>query len=136
MRQSFPPYGTHSKEGVTQGDPLSMLMHAIGTLTLICSLHIPERWTQLWYADDASAGGSRKDSHEWFAMVCSCGPGFGYFPKPKKSILVNEHFKLEAEALFRELGVKIVTGNQYLGVFIGDLSDQDSNVISRVQKWV
>ena len=49
---------------------------------------------------------------------------------------MNEHFKLEAEALFRELGVKIVTGNQYLGVFIGDLSDQDSNVISRVQKWV
>ena len=48
----------YSKEGVTQGDPLSMFMYAIGTLPLIRSLRNPSRWTQIWYADDASAGGS------------------------------------------------------------------------------
>ena len=38
----------YSKEGVTQGDPLSMFMYVIGTLPLIHSLHDPGRWTQLW----------------------------------------------------------------------------------------
>jgi len=31
---------------------------AVGTLPLIHSLHKPGHWTQLWYADDASAGGT------------------------------------------------------------------------------
>ena len=59
------------KEGVTQGDPLSMFMYAIGTLPLICYLRDPSRWTQFWYADDASAGGSLEDIHEWFSLLCS-----------------------------------------------------------------
>ena len=56
----------YSKEGVTQGDPLSMFMYAIGTLPLIRSLHDPGRWTQLWYADDASAGGTLSELRSWF----------------------------------------------------------------------
>ena len=47
-----------SREGITQGDPLSMFVYAIGTLPLIHSLEDTCRRTQLWYADDASAGGS------------------------------------------------------------------------------
>ena len=74
----------YSKEGVTQGDPLSMFMYAIGTLPLIRFLNNPTRWTQLWYADDASAGRLLPDLHEWFSLVCSCGPAFGYFPEPRK----------------------------------------------------
>ena len=37
----------YSKEEVTQGDPLSMFMYAIGTLPLIRSLYNPSRWTQI-----------------------------------------------------------------------------------------
>ena len=74
----------YSKEGVTQGDPLSMFMYAIGTLPLIRLLRDPGRWTQLWYADDASAGGTLPELREWFNLLCSRGPAFGYHPEPTK----------------------------------------------------
>jgi len=81
----------YSKEGVTQGDPLSMFMYAIGTLPLSCSLHDPGRWTQLWYANDASASGTLPELRNWLNLLCSRGPGFGYYPEPTKSfVVVNE----------------------------------------------
>jgi len=82
----------YSKEGVTQGDPLSMFMYAVGTLPLIRSFHNPGHWTQLWYADGASAGGTLLELHDWFNLLLSHGPAFGYYPEPTKSfIVVNEH---------------------------------------------
>ena len=87
----------YSKEGVTQGDPLSMFMYAIGTLPLIRSLHNPSHWTQVWYADDASARGSLRDIRDWFSLLCSRGPAFVYFPEPSKSfVVVGEHCRSEA----------------------------------------
>ena len=48
----------HSKEGVTQGDPLSMIAYGIGILPLIRELqNAHPRVTQSWYDDDAGAGG-------------------------------------------------------------------------------
>ena len=49
---------------------------------------------------------------------------------------MSQHFKMEAEAIFSNLGVKVVTGNRFLGGFVGYLSDQISYVTSKVQKWV
>ena len=45
----------YSMERVTQGDPLSMSLYAIGMLPLICHLKSLCSCTQIWYADDASA---------------------------------------------------------------------------------
>ena len=48
----------HSKEGVTQGDPLSMIAYVIGVLPLIRDIRRAHpRVTQPWYADDMGAGG-------------------------------------------------------------------------------
>ena len=44
-----------SQEGTTQGDPLTMAMYAICTLPLIQRLN--QSVQQVWYADDATAGG-------------------------------------------------------------------------------
>ena len=48
----------HSTEGVTQGDSLAMVVYGVGMLPLNPLL---QRQTyelmQLWYADDAAAGG-------------------------------------------------------------------------------
>ena len=41
-----------SEEGTTQGDPLAMLMYALGTIPLIN--HLSGIGTQVWYADDAT----------------------------------------------------------------------------------
>ena len=42
----------HLIEGTTQGDPLAMVMYAIGIIPLIQRVNIEAR--QIWYADDAS----------------------------------------------------------------------------------
>ena len=49
----------HSKEGVTQGDPLAMITYGIGVLPLIRELREAHpRVTKPWYADDAGTGGT------------------------------------------------------------------------------
>ena len=78
----------YSKESITQRDPLSMLVYAIGVLPLIHSLEGTCKCTQLWYADDASAGGLLSDLLDWFTLLCSKGPSFGYPPKPTKCFVV------------------------------------------------
>ena len=44
-----------SQEGITQGDPLAMPMHALATVPLIKRLTSTVK--QTWYADDAAATG-------------------------------------------------------------------------------
>ena len=115
---------------------LVIIIIIIIIIILIRSFNNPTQWTQLWYADDASAGGLLPDLHEWFSLVCSRGPAFRYFLEPRKSVLVvNQYFKVEAEAIFSNLGVKVVTGNKFLGGFVDNLSDQNSYVTFKVQKW-
>ena len=50
-----------------------MFIYAIGVLPLIQSLRVPNKRIQLWYADDASAGGSLSALLEWFSLLCSWG---------------------------------------------------------------
>ena len=73
-----------------------MFMYAIGTLPLIRSLRDPGRWTQLWYADDASACVTLPELHKWFNLLCLRGPAFGYHPKPTKSfVVVTDRWKMK-----------------------------------------
>jgi len=52
---------------------------------------------------------------EWFSLLCSCGPAFGYFPEPTKSfVVVIERFKGEVEAVFGGLSMHVVTGHRFL----------------------
>jgi len=88
------------------------------------------------YADDASAGGSLSDLHEWFSLLCTRGPAFGYFPEPTKSfVVVSERFTGEAEAAFGSLGVHVVTSHRFVGDFISSLSARDDYVLSKVHRW-
>ena len=125
-----------SREGVTQGDPLSMFVYAIGTLPLIHSLEDACRWTQLWYADDASAGGLLEDLLIWFKLLCSRGPSFGYCPQPAKCfVVVAPSFLDHAKDIFSGLGVQVVSGHRFLGGFIGDPAQRRDFVSWKVQDW-
>ena len=84
-----------SKEGVTQGDPLSMMLYAVAVLPLIRSLRAPGKWTQNWYADDSSCVADLPSLKAWFdELLCKC-PDYGYHPEPSKwfLLLVLQMFK-------------------------------------------
>ena len=77
-----------SKEGITQGDPLSMMLYAVAILPLIHSLKNPKRWIQNWYADDSACVATLPSLHAWFSQLSSSSPDFGYFPQPAKTVLM------------------------------------------------
>ena len=49
------------------------------------------------------------------------GPARGYYPEPTKSILVVAKRNVpRAKEYFRGMGFQVVTGNRYLGGFVGE----------------
>ena len=63
-----------SKEGVTQGDPLSMLMYTIAVLPLIQALVDHDKWDQNWYAYDSACCAVLPRLREWFDKLSELGP--------------------------------------------------------------
>ena len=113
-----------------------MYVYAIGTLLLIQSLHSLQSWTQLWYVDDASAGGFLSDLHDWFLLLCSCGPHYGYFSEPSECFVVVASNRLSlAMEVFGDLGIHVVTRHRFLGSFIEDSDDRQNFVLQKVHEW-
>ena len=99
---------------------MGMAFHAIGILPLIRSLKDPSRQTQMWYADDASAGAKLQELRLWFEMLCRDGPDYGYFPEPTKSYIVVDECDIQStQNIFSTIGVKVVTSQRLLGGHIG-----------------
>ena len=125
----------YSKEGVTQGDPLSMFLYAIGTLPLIHSLK-SQMVTQVWYADDASAGGTLRELRNWFVQLVEQGPLYGYFPEPTKSyLIVDEKYTSIAGGIFEEFGVRVVQSRRMLGGIIGNNTGKKEFLNQLNQRW-
>ena len=55
-----------SNEEVMQSDPLAMAMFALGVTPLIRAL---KTCYQIWFADDASAGGTLEEVHQWWVKL-------------------------------------------------------------------
>ena len=76
------------------------------------------------------------DLRNWFDLLCSRGPNFGYHPEPTNSfVVVNERWRSEVATIFGDLGIQVVTGHRFLGGFLGSRSDRDEYVMSKVRKW-
>ena len=65
------------------------------------------------------------------------GPKYGYYPEPKKTILiVDPTFKDEANVIFQPFGISVVSGHRFLGRFIGDSDSTRQFVQSKVTEWI
>ena len=92
-----------SQEGTTQGDRLAMPMYALGVVPLIQQLaHM--NVSQIWYADDASAGGDLRGLRCWWHKLV---PTMAVFPNPIKTCLIVKLSLLRrAKTLFRGTGIR------------------------------
>ena len=99
-----------SKEGVGQGDPLSMLMYAAALTPSLLHYTDTNNWSQCWYADDSACAAKLPKLLEWFEHLCKLGPAYGYYPEPQKTVVVVDEVDEEANACFCDLGVKVVRG--------------------------
>ena len=127
----------YSREGVTQGDPLSMLLYAAAMMPLVNSLRCREQYQQSWYADDSACAGSLNSIHSWLDCLIERGPTYGYFPEPTKSVVVVASKYVEiAKSAFQNVGVKVVTGHRFLGGVVGEREFCVQFVREKVDVWV
>ena len=113
-----------------------MAMYAIGILPLVDQLNsLPA--TQVWYADDAAAGGKIEHLHEWWVSLKNKGPSYGYHANPAKTwLIVKKEYLPSATELFAHTGVNItVDGKRHLGAALGSRSFVESYVQCKVSQW-
>ena len=111
----------HIKDGVTQGDPLTMILYGLWILLLIQYL-----WkahpivTQPWYADDPASGRTFSGICQHLDNLMVRGLLRGYFPDPTRRILVVSAWNVpHAEIFFCGYCLKVVVGGQYMERFVG-----------------
>ena len=125
-----------SQEGMTQGDPIAMAMYAIAVNPLIHRLE-QDTTKQIWFADDATAGGKLKNVHEWWECLTTVGPDYGYFPNASKTCLIVKEGQIdEAKSLFEGTDVVITEeGKKYLGSAIGKPTFIEKTKVSSWGIW-
>ena len=109
-----------SREGVTQGDSLSMVLYGITLAPLAEELRAADPGLlPPFYADDAAFDGSEQRRTQLLKLLMRRGLNQGYFPEPAKSLFISEILGQESEAKRRfaaeELTLDFVSGSQYLG---------------------
>ena len=130
-----------SREGVTQGDPLSMALYGVALLPLAELLRekCPDVM-QPWYADDEGMQGKPAAVATATVELARVGPMFGYFPEPEKSICICPLAEEQAaRAAFAALDIPIEKyrrGHRYVGGYVGSIAMRDRWVKPMVEKWV
>ena len=94
-----PPVTILSREGFTQGDPLSMVFYGIALVPLAEELRAADPGLlSPFYADDAAFGGLARHSAQLLKLLMKRGPERGYFPEPAKSLFILDTPGQEATA--------------------------------------
>ena len=94
---------------------------------------------QGWYADNGQAAASLKTLLHLYYRVVSRGPAYGFFAKPKDTVLVVKKPELLKEAieLFQGTGIQITCeGHRDLGGAIGSEAFVEANATERIDGWV
>ena len=122
----------------SEATTLAMPMYALATIPLIKKLrHRLDDVSQVWYADDASAAGKIDRLREWWSLLVTEGPKFGYFTNATKTWLVTKEKHLATStASFANTGVQVTAdGRPYLGAAIGTEEFIASYVKDKVARW-
>ena len=110
-----PPVTILSREGVTQGDPLSMVLYGITLVPLTKELRAADTGLlSPFYADDAAFDGLVRRIAQLLKMLMRRGPDWGYLPEPAKSLFISDTPGQEASAK-REFAVGGLTLNYVSG---------------------
>ena len=80
-----------SQEGVTQGDPILMVLYRITLVSLAEELRAADPGLlSPFYADDAAFDGSERKSAQLLNLSMKRGPDQGHFPEMAKSIFISD----------------------------------------------
>ena len=139
-RKNIPLFidGRHifSSEGTTQGDPLAMAMYSVSVTPLIASLQ-DSHVKQVWFADDATAGGTLHGLLGWWSRLQDLGSYYGYYPNALKTwLIVKPAYSSDAQWLFEGTGVQVtVEGKRHLGAALGSRLFTEQYVSEKVDSW-
>ena len=125
-----------SSEGTTQGDPLAMAMYSVSVTPLIASLQ-DSHVKQVWFADDATAGGTLHGLRDWWSKLRDLGSLYGYYPNALKTwLIVKPAYLSDAQWLFEGTGVQVtVEGRRHLGGVFGSRLFTEQYVSEKVDSW-
>ena len=88
------------------------------------------------YADDSACASMLKETVLWLKLLIAEGPKYGYHPEPDKSyLIVHPDWVEEANKLFCEFKVNVVTGHRFLGGFVGRVEETEKWIHKKVQVW-
>ena len=127
----------HSREGVTQGDPLDMGAYGIGFLPRIKCLktEYPDN-TQPWYAKNDGTLGTFNNLELYFNFLKFNVLERGYYTDPTKTILIVHPENIVAGKWFSaHHGFTVFTVARYLGGYIQDNEYKHSWLKKRTYKW-
>jgi len=135
----------HSKEGVQQGDPLSMLLYGITLTPLIKHLKNETNNQDIilnilhsWYADDATLVTTPEITSKIITILTKSGPSYGYFVQPEKSFhICTAEQEQHSRLIFSNNNLKLnyVRGHRYLGGFLGDESEKIKWLQPKIDSW-
>jgi hypothetical protein len=135
-----PAFMIFGEEGLSQGDPLAMVLYGVALMPLAEHLRkfLPDVLTP-WYADDAAAAGNAERSAMALKFLKVYGPIYGYYPEPEKSFhICKKEDEAQAKVAFYAHGLKVqfVRGMRYLGGYIGSRDSKLEWVEEKVRVWV
>ena len=129
-----------SREGVNQGDPLSMVLYGNTLVPLAKDLKATDPGLLFpFYADDAEFDGLVQRNEQLLKMLIKRVTDRGYSPEPAKSLFILDNPGQE-EAAKREfakekLVLNFVSGSWYLGEYLGPQDQLEAWVKPHVEAW-
>ncbi len=131
-------YTLLSLEGITQGDPLAMILYGLALVPLADTLRRQHPETvQAWYANDGILEGRSSKVAAAMLLLQRLGPERAYFPEPTKSIFVCSPDDREAaEARLVQFQFEFHDGYRYVGGFLGSDTAQSAWLAPQKENWV